>query len=73
MKIRYNVTYELEIDDVILNAIFKEVHHLGFSEEDEIDLIVKDYIEECGDNAEVVSENLEEELGKIVKERLRRE
>lgn len=73
MKIRYTRTYELDINDLVMRSISHEVHQLGFRGDDEIELIVKDYIDECGDSAEIIKDSLAEKLTKVVAKKYQKE
>jgi hypothetical protein len=71
MKIKFTRTYEVEIDDEVIQSLYQDIKNLGFNPKDEKEILTDDCVNYFETGGDIVEDNFHDIMAKIIDEMIK--
>ena len=71
MKIKFTRTYEVEVDNEVIQSLYQDIKDLGFNPKDEKELLTEDCTNYYEDGGDIVEDDLHDIMSKIIDEMIK--
>lgn len=71
MKIKFTRTYEVEVDNEVIQSLYQDIKDLGFNPKDEKELLTEDCTNYYEDGGDIVEDDLHDIMAKIIDEMIK--
>lgn len=71
MKIKFTRTYEVEVDDEVIQSLYQDIKDLGFNPKDEKEILTDDCVNYFETSGDIVEDDFHDIMAKIIDEMIK--